>query len=113
MARLLVQSLSTGRFLAPSLEDGQPEWVVSLREAGGGVVADVEAAHQLVMDHCEPDDMPSLIDLDRLGTFNDYMPHSGDVPAARAAGGRDVAGVSSVPDGNHGDNVFSGTNYEP
>jgi hypothetical protein len=72
MARLLVQSATTGRFLCPSLEDGQPVWVVSLREAGGGVVADVEAAHQLVQDHCEVDDTPILIDLDRLGTFHDY-----------------------------------------
>jgi hypothetical protein len=70
--RLLVQSLSTGRFLAPNLEDGTPEWVCSLREAGGGVVADAEAAHQLIGDHCEPDDMPCVIDLDRLGTANDY-----------------------------------------
>ncbi len=72
MARLLVQSSSTGRFLAPSLEDGSPVWVVSLREAGGGVVADIEAAHQLVADHCDFDDQPILIDLDRLGTVNDY-----------------------------------------
>ena len=34
LARLLVQSATTGRFLCPSLEDGQPVWVVSLREAG-------------------------------------------------------------------------------
>jgi hypothetical protein len=72
--RLLVQSLATGRFLCPSLEDGQPVWVASLREAGGGVVADVEMAHQLVVDNCDSDDLPVLIDLDRLGTFNDYPP---------------------------------------
>ena len=76
MARLLIQSLSTGRFLCPSMEDGQPVWVVDLREAGGGVVADVESAHQLVQEWCEPDDSPCLVDLDRLGTPNDYMPAS-------------------------------------
>ena len=70
--RLLVQSLSTGRFLCPSMQDGQPEWVASLREAGGGVVNDVEQAQQLVQDNCDFDDMPILIDLDRLGTANDY-----------------------------------------
>lgn len=70
--RLLVQSLSTGRFLAPSLADGQPEWVASLREAGGGVLPDVETASQIVQDHCDFDDQPILIDLDRLGTANDY-----------------------------------------
>lgn len=70
--RLLVQSITTGRFLAPSMDDGQPQWVGSLREAGGGVVFDIEAAHQLVDDHCEPEDQPIVIDLDRLGTANDY-----------------------------------------
>ncbi|NPC57013.1 hypothetical protein [Caenimonas soli] len=108
MARLLVQSASTGRFLCPSLEDGQPEWVVSLREAGGGVVADVETAYQLVLDNCEPDDQPILIDLDRLGTFNDYPPQGEAAAALRVAGGAGGAAVSSVPDGNHGDNDFSG-----
>jgi len=72
--RLLIQSQSTGRFLCPSLEDGSPEWVPSLREAGGGVVFDVESAHQLVHDWCEPEDLPQLIDLDRLGTESDYLP---------------------------------------
>ena len=72
--RLLIQSQSTGRFLAPSLDDGQPEWVASLKEAGGGVVFDLEAAHQLMQDWCDLEDLPQLIDLDRLGTANDYMP---------------------------------------
>lgn len=70
--RLLIQSLATGRFLAPSLDDGQPEWVASLREAGGGVVDDMDAAVQLVEDHCDPEDRPQVVDLDRLGTLNDY-----------------------------------------
>lgn len=72
--RLLIQSLATGRFLCPSIEDGQPVWVASLREAGGGVVRDVESAHQLVQDNCEFDDQPVMVDLDRLGTINDYPP---------------------------------------
>lgn len=72
--RLLIQSQTTGRFLAPSLEDGQPIWFVSLKHSGGGVVFDVETAHQLVRDWCEPDDLPQLIDLDRLGTESDYLP---------------------------------------
>lgn len=72
MPRLLIQSLATGRFLAPDLSGGEPVWVASLREAGGGVVADVDTAHQLVVDHCDFDDQPILIDLDRLGTVNDY-----------------------------------------
>jgi hypothetical protein len=72
MARLLIQSRATGRFLAPSLVDGTAEWVVSLREAGGGVVADVETAVHLVDEWCDFDDLPQLVDLDRLGTANDY-----------------------------------------
>lgn len=72
--RLLIQSKATGRFLAPSLDDGQPEWVASLKEAGGGVVHDIEQAHQLMHDLCDFDDLPQVIDLDRLGTENDYLP---------------------------------------
>lgn len=70
--RLIVQSLSTGRFLCPSIADGQPQWVAALREAGGGVVGDREAAQQLVEDCCDLEDQPAVIDLDRLGTLNDY-----------------------------------------
>lgn len=70
--RLIVQSLHTGKFLCPNLVDGSPEWVASLREAGGGVSADPEMLAQLVIDHCDADDMPVFIDLDRLGTANDY-----------------------------------------
>lgn len=70
--RLIVQSLNTGKFLCPSLEDGSPVWVSSLREAGGGVLTDFESIAQLALDHCDFDDMPVFIDLDRLGTANDY-----------------------------------------
>lgn len=70
--RLVIQSLTTGRFLCPDLEGGEPVWVRSLREAGGGVISDVEAAHQLFEDCCDADDGAVLVDLDRLGTVNDY-----------------------------------------
>lgn len=72
MARWLIQSRETGRFLVPDLEDGTPGWVDGLREAGGGVVADLESAIQLMQDNCDMDDMPVLVDLDRLGTAEDY-----------------------------------------
>lgn len=70
--RLLIQSKATGKFLCADLNGGEPVWVASLREAGGGVVTDIEAAHQLAEDHCDCEDEPVLIDLDRLGTVNDY-----------------------------------------
>jgi hypothetical protein len=72
MARFLVQSLTTGKFLCPCPEGGEPIWVTSLQQAGGGVVDDVETAHQLADDNCDFDDQPVFIDLDRLGTINDY-----------------------------------------
>lgn len=72
MPRFLIQSMATGRFLCPALDGGEPVWVGSLREAGGGVITDIEAVYQLVEDNCDFDDQPILIDLDRLGTENDY-----------------------------------------
>ena len=70
--RLLIQSLASGAFLVPSTLDGQPEWVSSLKEAGGGVCTDAESIVQLLSDNTEPDDVAIVIDLDRLGTANDY-----------------------------------------
>ncbi len=71
--RLIVQSLATGRFLAPSLTDGQPEWVRSLAQAGGGVVEDAERAVQLIHDWADLDDQASIVDLDVLGTTEDKL----------------------------------------
>lgn len=73
--RFLVQSKRTGRFLVPSPRGDMTAWTRSLREAGGGVVCDEESALQLVMDHCEPEDDAVIVDLDRLGTADDYAPH--------------------------------------
>lgn len=69
--RLLVQSQATGRFLVPD-HLGCPVWVHSLRQAGGGVVTEPEQAQQLIADHCDFDDAPVIVDLDRLGTESDY-----------------------------------------
>lgn len=80
--RYIVQSLDTGRFLVPDAIGGGVEWVASLREAGGGVVADLDHVRHLVLDWCEPEDHLIVIDLDRLGSAQDYP----------------------IPDGNHGDN---------
>ncbi len=72
MPRYLLQSSVTGRFLCPSIDDGSTVWVRTLREAGGGVSTDPEVLSQLALDHCDFDDMPCIVDLDRLGTANDY-----------------------------------------
>ena len=72
MSRFLIQSKTTGKFLVPCSEGGEPTWCFSLREAGGGVVFDLDSVNQLIEDHCDFDDMPTLIDLDRLGMSNDY-----------------------------------------
>jgi hypothetical protein len=69
--RLLVQSKSTGLFLIPNPE-GEPEWTRDLRRVGCGVVLSIEHAAQLVEDWTDVDDLPQVIDLDRLGTVNDY-----------------------------------------
>lgn len=63
--RYVIQSGTTGQFLAPSFEDGQPEWVMLLSEAG--VVHDVESCVQLIEDHTEPRfHRPQIVDLDEL-----------------------------------------------
>ncbi|MDB5965398.1 MAG: hypothetical protein JWQ72_1898 [Polaromonas sp.] len=74
--RLLIQSKTTGKFLVPASDGGEPVWVRSLREAGGGVVGDLDTVNQLVEDNCDFEDMPTLIDLDRLGTPADYTPRT-------------------------------------
>lgn len=72
MPRYLLQSATTGRFLCPSNDGGEPEWVASLREAGGGVISDEESIQQLVQDNSEYGEVVIVIDLDRLGTVDDY-----------------------------------------
>jgi len=63
--RLIVQSLETGRFLAPD-ELGQPEWVVSLALASGGITDDPERAFQLAQDWAEVGESVAIVDLDSL-----------------------------------------------
>ena len=72
MPRFVIQSAATGRFLAADPDGGGAMWVSLLQQAGGGVTDDMERIAQLVGDYCEPDDFPQVVDLDRLGTANDY-----------------------------------------
>lgn len=71
MARLVIQSKATGRFLVPG-DDGQPEWCTDLKRIGGGLLDDMEHAFQIIHDHADFDDQPQVVDLDRLGSVNDY-----------------------------------------
>ena len=72
MPRFVIQSAATGRFLAADPDGGELMRVSLLQQAGGGVTDDMERIAQLVGDYCEPDDFPQVVDLDRLGTANDY-----------------------------------------
>jgi hypothetical protein len=71
MPRFVIQSAATGRFLTADPDGGEPCGFL-LQQAGGGVTDDMERIAQLVGDYCEPDDFPQVVDLDRLGTANDY-----------------------------------------
>ncbi|MGJ7526547.1 hypothetical protein [Variovorax sp. GB1P17] len=84
--RLIVQSLATGKFLAPSADDGQPEWVRSLGQAGGGVVDDAERAVQLVHDWADADHQAVIVDLDVLGTADDTDEHQSQFVAGNGVG---------------------------
>lgn len=62
--RFVIQSRTTGSFLAPDPDDGQPVWVLLLTEAA--TLDDVETCVQLIDDHVEPFYRPQVIDLDDL-----------------------------------------------
>lgn len=71
MLRLLIQSTVTGRFLVPGAEfPHSPEWVLSLRDAGAGILSDYEAAHYLIEEYAEFDEFCHIVDLDLIGTVN-------------------------------------------
>lgn len=64
MSRYVIQSATTGAFLAPSYEDGQPEWVMLLSEAVA--VEDLETCAQLIEDHCDAFHRAYVVDLTQL-----------------------------------------------
>lgn len=72
MPRYLVQSKDTGCFLVPDPDGGEPLWEPSLRESGGGVVTDHNEAVRMGIEYIEQGEAVQVIDLDRLGTANDY-----------------------------------------
>jgi len=60
----VIQSAFTGAFLAPSYEDGQPEWVMLLRDAVP--VEDLETCAQLIEDHVDYFHRAQVVDLNEL-----------------------------------------------
>ena len=62
--RNVIQSRMTGCFLAPSVEDGQPEWVMLLSEAS--IVEDLETCAQIIEDHIDSFHRCQVIVLDDL-----------------------------------------------
>ncbi|MDH0373597.1 hypothetical protein N7340_17810 [Comamonas aquatica] len=66
MSRYVIQSATTGAFLAPdpSTGFGEPAWVMLLDEAG--VLDDLESCAELIEDHCEPFHRAKAIDLHAL-----------------------------------------------
>ena len=73
MPRYVIQSGASGRFLTASPDGDEPMWVSLLQQAGGGVTDDMDRIAQLVADYCDVEDFPQVIDLDRLGTAEDYQ----------------------------------------
>jgi len=60
----LIQSAFTGAFLAPSAEDGQPEWVMLLRDAVP--LDDLETCAQIIEDHVDGYHKCTVVDLSQL-----------------------------------------------
>lgn len=60
----VIQSAYTGAFLAPDPEDGQPRWVMLLRDAHA--VPDYETAVEMIEDHIDPFHKAQIVDLSEL-----------------------------------------------
>ncbi|KGG88635.1 hypothetical protein [Comamonas thiooxydans] len=64
MSRYVIQSAFTGAFLSPDPDDGQPRWVLLLRDAC--TVDDMETAVEMIADHVDEFHKAQVIDLDEL-----------------------------------------------
>jgi len=60
----VIQSSFTGAFLAPDPEDGQPRWVMLLKDACA--VHDFETAVEMVKDHIDPFHKAQIVDLTEI-----------------------------------------------
>lgn len=64
MGRYVIQSAFTGAFLAPHPDDGQPVWVMLLRDACS--VSDVETAAEMISDHVDQFHKAQIVDLENI-----------------------------------------------
>lgn len=60
----VIQSAFTGAFLAPDPEDGQPRWVMLLRDAFP--IPDPETAAEMIADHVDHFHKAQVVDLSEL-----------------------------------------------
>lgn len=60
----VIQSAFTGAFLAPDPEDGQPRWVMLLKDACA--IPDPETAAEMIADHVDPFHHALIVDLSEL-----------------------------------------------
>lgn len=64
MSRYVVQSSFTGAFLAPDPDDGQPRWVMLLRDAFA--LSDFETTAEMIADHVDPFHKAQIVDLEEI-----------------------------------------------
>lgn len=63
----VIQSGVTGHFLTPNPDDGQPEWVMLLRDACP--IDDLETCVQIIEDHVDFGSLPTVVDLTSLHSY--------------------------------------------
>lgn len=60
----VIQSVFTGAFLAPDPDDGQPRWVMLLKDAFA--IPDAETAAEMIADHVDAFHQAQVVDLSEL-----------------------------------------------
>lgn len=60
----VIQSVFTGAFLAPDPDDGQPRWVMLLKDACA--IPDAETAAEMIADHVDAFHKAQVVDLSEL-----------------------------------------------
>ena len=60
----VIQSVFTGAFLAPDPDDGQPRWVMLLKDACS--IPDAETAAEMIADHVDAFHQAQVVDLSEL-----------------------------------------------